>query len=153
LIGWSGIFLINVVAASIESEPFFSFLSLFLTGMWITLTYTFFPIVIISRSSILKAVGEALSIGIKTVPRWFHLLLLVFILSGGFVYIWIPEQIAERYLNKPAALHGWMVHLEWLGGYSFKSNWLWDYARTLLVRPSGVLLTAIAFLMPWSRLL
>lgn len=144
-VGWAGIIAITFLVMQIDSNFLFSFISFLLGGLWITLSFTFYPLIIASRKSIFKSIPEALTTSIRSVNRWFHLLLLLFLISGGFVYIFIPQEIARQFTGTSENLAGWMVHFEWLGGYTFKPNWYIDYTRSLNIFPSKTVLAVLFF--------
>lgn len=145
-VGWCGIIVLTYLLNSLSSDFLFSFLCFLLSGMWITLTFTFYPTIIASRKTLLKSFKEALFINIRSTGRWFHWLLLVFFLSGGFVYIWIPQEIAQKYITGSWDLIGWMVHFQWLGGYSFTPHWYLDYLQSLRIYSSKVVITVLFFI-------
>jgi hypothetical protein len=114
----------------------YSFLGPIVSGRWITFIFTLPLTVIGSPKPILNAFRDGFRTAAMSVNKWFHWFILLFFVSGGFVYIWIPQGIAQQFLPRvDADMHGWMVHFQMLGGYSFGWPWLEDYSRALLAHP------------------
>jgi len=128
----TGMTVISVVR--IAPDFLYSFIGPILSGLWITLTFTLPLTVIASPKRILSAFIDGFRTAAISVNRWFHWFLLLFFISGGFVYIWIPQGIAQQFIpDANQDMHGWMVHFQMLGGYSFNWPWLEDYSRALLI--------------------
>jgi hypothetical protein len=144
-VGWSGIMIITFFVVQISSDALFSFLGAFLSGIWITLTFTFYPTMIASQKPIFRSIVEAFSINIRSVNRWFHWLLLLFFVSGGFTFLWVPEYWANSYLGIDHDYAGWMVHFQWLGGYSFQSYWYSDLTKWLFLNPPAIFTYLVIF--------
>lgn len=132
---WWGVIWLIALLDTIPYLPSYV-LQIVLYGLWTTLTYPLYFTVIASPKPILRAFADGFYISVMSVNRWFHWFLLLFFVSGGFVYIWIPLGIAQQYLPRADRdMHGWMIHFQMLGGYSFEWSWLADYSRALLAHP------------------
>lgn len=134
------LYCVGVMPISLGSQilPYslYSFLGPIVSGLLITLIFTLPLTVIGSPKPILAAFRDGFRTAAMSVNKWFHWFLLLFFVSGGFVYIWIPQEIAQRFIaDANADMHGWMVHFQMLGGYSFSWPWLEDYSRALLAHP------------------
>lgn len=145
-IGWIGMYCISFLMGQVGNDFVFSFLAFLFYGLWITLTFTLYPTLIASQKPILKSLIEAFSINIKSANKWFHLLLLLFFISGGFTFLWVPEYWANRFWGMSEDYSGWMVHFQWLGGYSFQSFWYSDLTKWLFIDPPSIVALVVTFI-------
>jgi hypothetical protein len=142
-IGWLGILIINLLLIPVASDSVHSFLLVLFSGCWTTLTFTFYPTLIADESSLLRGVIKSFSVSLYSVRYWFHLYLAVFFISGGVTFLWLPEYWANSLLGVSHDYAGWMVHFQWLGGYSFHSYWYSDLSSWLFANPSIIITSAI----------
>lgn len=108
----------------LSSFPYMS-LTIFASGIWLTLTYTLYPTLIADRNPLWQSVKNSFAISVKSAPKWFHWFLLLFIFSGSLTFVWLPNSWAERTVGE-SPYSGWLYHVIWLGGYSFKNYWYSD---------------------------
>lgn len=101
---------------------------------------------IVNGKTIFRAFIESFKVSFYSVNKWFHLVLILFFISGGVTFLWVPENLASRYLGIEHEYWGWMTHLRSLSGYSFKSYWFNDLSQWLFLTPSKALIFLVGLI-------
>lgn len=131
ILGWGGFFLISIIANFISYElEYRIFISLF-GIIWIVLTFILYPVLVLCKKSFIYAIYESFLLSIKTIHKWGHLLIFLFLVSGGITFIWLP--IIDGFTRESQNYFGWSVHFQWLGGYSFNLYWVSDLLERLFI--------------------
>jgi hypothetical protein len=135
-ISWGGIIFSLIIASS----PWLWSVSgvakvfhLVTTGLWVAITFPLFPLVLHSKERLARSLVDAFTKGIKDGTKWFHLVLLLLVLSGGLTYVWLPLEVIKA--SNYQGPYVW-YNIQWLGGFSFGSVWHEKYFQVLGLQPS-----------------
>jgi hypothetical protein len=133
LMTWMGLYFINLFVID-YSNSFLSAMALVLAAFWVILTFTFYPKIIASEKPIHEAFFDAFAGAFDSIKQWFHLFVILFIISGGITVF--KDNVGNL---------GWNIHILPIGGYSFYSYWLKDLFKVNLLASSNII-TGIASL-------
>ena len=94
-------------------------------------TFPLYLILLAHKYPLTRSLLKSFLIVLTSSRKWLHIFLFALFISGGLVYIWIPDTLAEIVFGVPRELSNWAVNIQLLSGYSFKSYWFNEYSNSL----------------------